>query len=728
DSAERRLVLSVTDRSNEAAHRDRVERDLFLDQKILDEMPLAYCIADAQGTIGAVNSRFVKLMGRPADQLIGTGIADWIDRPVKTQGPIYQGDYALVAEPSGRVAKLSTLPFQQGDYALVAEPTGRVVKLSTLPLLTQQGGSEYVYFFDDITAFKQRALTDNAELERLQRTLDGVEDGIITTNADGFIQYMNPFAQRLTGLVEHQYKGMAFGQVIHLIDEKKREPLVDPATRAIRIGKTVKFRQDVLLIGEHKQELAVDVAATPVHDRTKTVIGSVIVMKDVAEQRSLSHQMHMHASLDPLTGLINRRELLSLLQRLQSETEERSRQHTLCYMDLDKFKVVNDTCGHNAGDELLRQVSNLMSECLRANDVLARIGGDEFCAVLLNTATEHGAAVAEKIRDAVKRFRFTWDGKFFEIGVSIGLFGLQPGLGVEETISAADQACYHAKEQGRDRVYVASAPQRDKGTPPPAPWSERLSAAADHDYFRLFSWDAQALQAGHQSAPTYREVLLQLHEPNQAPLTASAFMPSAQRLNLVPSIERWGIGKLLSRLPPAAPPLDPPVVHAIHLSSVTLADSSFTAFLFEQSKHFGISPQQICFEISEDDLVQNFSLVQSFMLAGKKAGYRFCLGQFGGGISSFGYIRNLPLDFLKIDSSLTGRAGSDPIDAAIVRAIQDIGEHMHVRLVAQNVQDQSTREFLSALGIHYGQGPLFSQPIPLEPARPAPSADAGRQK
>lgn len=690
-TGESRVVCAMRDRSEEANYRQHIERDNDVRHKILDEMPVALCITDDKAQIKAVNASFAKLTAKNPQQLIGTSVTDWVPNQPATQGLSYRGEHAIQAVPQGRVARLSILP-----------------------LLNPEGENEYVYFFEDITTFKQQAQADAAELDRLQQTLDGIADGIITTNEDGFIQYLNPYAQKLTGLAELQYKGMAFGQVVHLIDEKKREPLVDPAIRAMRIGKTVKFRQDVLFIRANRQELAVEIFATPVFDRKNTVIGAVIVMKDVAEQRTLSQQMQLRASRDPLTGLINRRELLSLLEGLQYEVEERSRQHTLCYMDLDKFKVVNDSCGHNAGDELLRQVSHLMNECLRATDVLARIGGDEFCAVLHNTSAENGAIVAEKIREAVKRFRFTWDDKFFEIGVSIGLFGLQPGLSLEETVTAADQACYHAKEAGRNQVYIATPAQRGTGKATLTPWSERLSEALDHDYFRLFRLDALRLQDKRHAGPAYHEVLLQLHEPNQLPLVASAFMPNAQRLNLGPSIERWVIGKLFSTIGASALNDTFPEVFAIQLSAATLTDTSFTSFLIEQGKHHAVSAHHICFEIAEDDLVQNFSVVQRFMLEGKKAGYGFCLSRFGGGVSSFAYLRNLPLDFLKIDGSLTHRLDSDPIDAVIVRAIQAISEHMNIRIITHYVQEQSTREFLGDLGVDYMLGP-GNELIPLEP-------------
>lgn len=685
---ETRLVCVLRNNTEEATYRQRLERELAIRRVILDEMPLGLCITNTRSKINVVNAAFAKLTDSDPRQLIGSSVANWLPN-LATQENLFQKEHNFQVKNGNRF-----------------------IRLNSLPLTTADQSKEYAYFFEDITAFKQKTSADGIALDRLQRTLDSITEGIITTNEHGFIQYMNPYARKLTGLDEHQYKGVSFAQAIPLIDEKKREPLVDPAIRALRIGKTVKFRQDVLYVTEDKQDLAVEISASPVWDNSKALIGAVVVMKDVAEQRTLSQQMQLRASRDPLTGLVNRRELVTLLEGLQYEVEEQDKRHTLCYMDLDKFKIVNDVCGHNAGDELLRQVSTLMNDCLRTSDMLARIGGDEFCAVLSNTSVENAVLVAEKIREAVKRFRFTWNDKFFEIGVSIGLFGLRSGLSVEETINSADQACYQAKEEGRDCIYITSTSKTDTEKPALAPWSERLAEALDHDYFRLFRLDAQPLNLDN-NIPEYHEILLQLHEPNQIPLISSAFMPNAQRLNLTASIERWVIGKLFSTISSWALDYSSKDVFAIQLSASTLAESSFVSFLSEQSRRHGVMTRHICFEIAEDDLVQNFSTVQNFMQEGKKMGYGFCLSRFGGGISSFAYLRNLPLDFLKIDSSLTYRLTSDPIDAVIVRAILSIGDRMQIRVIAQNVSNQAVKELLTSLGIDYTQG-SNKEILPLE--------------
>ncbi|MGX2040315.1 diguanylate cyclase [Methylocaldum sp. MU1018] len=671
------LAVIVCDRTQEAAARERVERELALNRAILDEMPLGLCVADAEGKALAVNARLAELTGRTRSQLMDSALEEWLPRDAKTKGRILYG-----------------------EFAVEAGATSKTVKINTLKLPAPASGGEYVYFFDDVTLLRQQAQTSAEEAERLQLTLDGIAEGIITTNPDGFIQYLNPHARQLTGLDGHEYVGMPIGKVLRLTDEKKRRPLADPVLRAMRIGKTIRFRQDVLLLSEGKPELAVEISATPIFDRKQTLLGGVVVLKDVSEQRLLARQMQMRASRDPLTGLVNRRELLSVLESLQYEVDEHHRQHSLCYMDLDKFKIVNDSCGHPAGDELLRQMSRLMGECLRSQDILARIGGDEFCAVLPNTRPEDARSVAERIRESVKSFRFSWDGKYFEIGISIGIVGLKPGLGVEENLGAADQACYEAKERGRDLVYVSVGREQEGDKLVPAPWHERLLEALEHDYFHFSFRDACFLHENPRSAPGYREILLQLREPERMPLVASAFMPNAQRSNLVPAIERWAISKLFSL------PRQPGDAHvcAIPLSAATLSENGFVSFLSEQSERHRVPPSSICFEIAENDLVQNYSLVQDFISKGRAQGYRFCLSQFGGGVSSFAYIRNLPLDFLKIDDSLTYRVEIDDIDEAIVSAIQNIAEHMNILTIAQNVNGRTLLERLRTLGIHYAQG------------------------
>jgi len=680
---ESRQVCVVRDRSSETIHYEAIEQENTLRQKIIDDMPVGLCIVDHLAKIKAVNSAFAKLISADPKQLTGSAISSLLPATFAKHQLVYQGEISISAPQNPRT-----------------------VRINTLSLKTADGHDEHVYFLEDITAFKQQMQMDSTELYRLQQTLDSITDAIITTNENGFIQYINPYAQKLTGLAEHQYKGLPFGQVVQLVDEKKREALVDPAIRAIRIGKTVKFRQDVLFIKGDRQELAVEISATPFSDRNNTVLGTVIVMKDVAKQRTLSQQMQHRASRDPLTGLINRRELLSLLESLQYEVEEQSRQHTLCYMDLDKFKVVNDSCGHQAGDELLRQVSHLMNDCMRASDVLARVGGDEFCAVFYNTSVENSRIVAEKIRDEVNRFRFAWENMFFDIGISIGLSGLQPYMTIEELVSAADQACYQAKERGRDCVYIASDSERSGERAISTPWNERLAQALDHDYFRLFCADAEAIQSAETSIPVYHEITLQLHEPSQSPLVASAFMPNAQRLNLTTTIERWSIGKLFATIAKRGEPSSTGhqrEVFAIPVSTSTMAENDFLAFLTDKSRVHGVSAQQICLEIAEDDLVQNYSSAQHFMQLARQQGYTFCLSRFGSGVSSFAYLRNLPLEFIKIDSSLTQQLDTDPIDGIIVHAIKSIGEHMQIRIVCHHLEHPNLRDTVCQLGVDYIQ-------------------------
>jgi|GEM_PF-1794364 len=673
------LAVIVRDRTEEAAARDRIDRELALNRTILEDMPLGLCVATAEGKALAVNARLAELTGRPRSQLLDSEVEEWLPRDPKTKGRVLYGEFTIRTDGATKSIKVHTLA-------------------------PRTGAGEYVYFLDDVSLYRQQMQSNADESERLQLILDSIGEGIIVTNKDGFIQYLNPHAKYLTGLEEQQYEGMPVGKVLHLMDERKHRPLADPVLRAMSIGKTVKFRQDVLLLSESKPELAVEISATPVFDHKQALIGCVVVLKDVSEQRLLARQMKMRASRDPLTGLVNRRELLSILETLQYEVDEYHKQHALCYMDLDKFKVVNDTCGHHAGDELLRQVSHMMSECLRAQDILARIGGDEFCAVLPSTSPQDAESVAERIRESVKSFRFSWDGKYFEIGISIGITELKPGLGVEQNLDIADQACYTAKEKGRDLVYISTG-QEEEGKSVLSPWNERLFEAMEHDYFQFSFREARFLHGSASSVPAFCEILLQLCEPDQTPLAASAFMPNAHRLNLVPVIERWAICKLFSSIHLFAPaPSNDLRVYAISLSAVTLSESSFISFLIEQSERHRIPPSSICFVIAENDLVQNYSLVQDFMSRCKEQGYRFCLNQFGGGVSSFAYVRNLPLDFLKIDDGLTHRIEVDGIDKAIVSAIQNIAENMNILTIAQNVNSPSRLERLRTLGIHYAQG------------------------
>ncbi|WP_150047475.1 diguanylate cyclase [Methylomonas rhizoryzae] len=679
------FALTLQDRTEQYHAAAHAAEERALAWSLLSALPAGLCLVDAHNRIVRSNPKFADILQTGENSLRDTPINHWLPNLPASANYGYQGEFSLRSGTSELRLRLHKLRF------------------------TELGDAKAAYLVEDVSQSYRQTSRTAYELERFHSILESIGEGIVITDQDGFIQTLNQSAQRLTGLTEQQYRGLPFGQIVRLIDERKRQALADPAIRAIRVGKTVKFRQDVLFVGDNQQELAVEVSATPIFTGDHKVSGAAIVIRDVSEQRSTSQKMHQRASCDPLTGLINRRELLTQLESLQYEVDEQAKQHILCYMDLDKFKIVNDTCGHNAGDELLRQVSHLMKNCLRTTDMLARIGGDEFCAVLRDSNAENAINVAEKLRESVQRFRFTWEGKVFEIGVSIGLFALLPGLSVEETIAAADNACYKAKEGGRNRVHVASGGEKS-GDKPLLPWNQRLSEALDHDYFQL---QVNTSPVHADGLPDYMDVILQLHEPGHTPLIPSAFMPNAHRLKMDSAIERWAIGKLFGLLSVPSRQLANQRIYALPVSVATLSDADFMPFLSEQSARNGVNPQCICFEIAEEDFLQNFSALRDVVSDARDAGYRICLTRFSGGASSFVYLRSLKVDFLKIDKALTGRIAEEPIDAYLVQAIQSIARYLGIATLATNPAGPELEAFLLQLGVDYRQSAQTTL-IPLE--------------
>jgi len=426
--------------------------------------------------------------------------------------------------------------------------------------------------------------------------------------------------------------------------------------------------------------------------------------------RELTHQ----ASHDALTGIPNRREFERRLTEILARPVVEGPMDVLCYLDLDQFKVVNDTCGHVAGDELLRQVTQLVRDQLRASDTLARLGGDEFGLILQACPLPRALEIAEQIREAIADFRFGWEGKAFSIGVSIGIVEIsasQRELG--PLLSAADAACYAAKEQGRNRLHVYQADDSalvlQHGQ---MQWVTRLQEALDHDRLRLY---VQPIVPLHEEAnePTHFEILVRLEEEGKL-ILPGAFLPAAERYGLMARIDQWVVNNTLAWMGDRLRQngrLDG--VYCINLSGASLSDERFRQNLHATLEQLHLPTGALCFEITETAAIANLSKVVHFIGEVKRLGCLFALDDFGSGLSSFAYLKNLPVDFLKIDGSFIKDIESDPIDLAMVQAINAIGHVMGLRTVAEFVSSASILERVRELGVDFAQGWHLGEPQPL---------------
>jgi diguanylate cyclase (GGDEF)-like protein/PAS domain S-box-containing protein len=559
------------------------------------------------------------------------------------------------------------------------------------------------------------------ELERekglAQTTLESIGDGVITTDMTGAVTYVNPAAEQLTGWSNADARGLALPRVLKLIDDASGQLISDPVKRCLQEGDSYRLSDQTLLIHRsEKQDFSVEVAISPIHDAQGRSAGTVLILHDVTEIRGIARRMSYQASHDALTGLVNRHEFERRLRRALENARSEARHHAICYLDLDQFKVVNDTCGHIAGDELLRQLAAVLQGGVRESDTLGRLGGDEFAVLLEGCPLERAIKIAEGLRHTVQNFRFAWQDHVFEIGVSVGLVPINADSGsLTEVLSAADAACYVAKDCGRDRIHVYQPDQKTVAQRHgEQQWVSRISAALEEGRVHLYSQQAMPLSAKARTHD-YSEILLRLYDENGEPVPNAAFLPAAKRYNMMPTIDRWVIRKFCSMISEHRPwPTNPPGIFAINLSGQSLSDESFLDFVTDQLEQRGVEADDICFEITETAAIANLTRAMRFISILKDMGAHFALDDFGSGLSSFAYLKNLRVDYLKIDGSFIRDTDDDPVDYAMVEIINQIGHVMDIRTIAESVEQQKVLAKLREMGVDYAQGFTIAKPGPLE--------------
>jgi diguanylate cyclase (GGDEF)-like protein len=441
-------------------------------------------------------------------------------------------------------------------------------------------------------------------------------------------------------------------------------------------------------------------------------MGAVIVIQDVSHTRRLTRQLSYQASHDLLTGLYNRRKFEEYLEEILINVREEDRHHALFYLDLDNFKIVNDTCGHVAGDELLKQLPALFNEVLRSGDIIARLGGDEFGIILENCGIQKAASIADKIRQKIKDYRFIWDDRTFEIGVSVGVIAINAdNAEMSQVLSSADVACYAAKDSGRNRVHIYEP--SDKVVSErygQMHWTARISKALEEGRFQLYQ---QPIVGVTSKQSNHLEILLRMIDEDGNVIPPGAFMPAAERYGLMPDIDRWVIHevfKFVGKNDPVDPIQGTECVFAVNLSGDSINDEGLLEYILEQKKWHKISLQNICFEITETVAISNLSKASAFINVLKEHGCQFALDDFGSGLSSFAYLKNLPVNYLKIDGSFVRDISRDMIDRTMVESIQQIGSVMHLMTIAEHVEDESTLNILQEIGVDYAQGFYLGRP------------------
>jgi diguanylate cyclase (GGDEF)-like protein/PAS domain S-box-containing protein len=569
-----------------------------------------------------------------------------------------------------------------------------------------------------------------AEKELAQVTLASIGDGVLATDGEGRVKYLNPVAEKLTGWERAEALGKPLPEIFHLSESEQR--IDDVLRHCLEDGRSFRLAERVSLERRDGRHYGIESTCAPIRASDGRIIGAVLVFQDVSDKRLMALQLAHQATHDELTGLLNRQAFDGHLQRALEEARSLSNTHALCYMDLDQFKLVNDTCGHLAGDELLCRVTALLQDSMRDTDLVARLGGDEF-GVLLTRCPLEGAErqVAELLR-ALNQFRFTWRDKTFAVGASIGLVPITRDFRtVAHLLSAADHACYAAKEKGRNRIQVYQADDatfiRRHGD---MNWVVRIQQTLEQDRFRLFSQQIQPLTP--EAAPgLYFEVLLRMLEDDGRIHLPSDFIHAAERYGLMRSIDRWVIRCCIKTLMDQPPPfLDLLRLCSINLSAVSLGDDELLGFVEEELDTSGVPAGKLCFELTETAAIESLPQARRLMERLAARGVRFALDDFGTGMSSYGYLKELPVSFLKIDGKFIKDVVTDPLDRAMVESINQVGHVMGVRTIAEGVTSAAVVQRLRLLGVDFAQGNWISAPRPLAsetmPTRPPQSSESDR--
>lgn len=600
----------------------------------------------------------------------------------------------------------ATQKISGGDYDLRIPVTSR----DEIGVLANNFNTMTDAIRNRIEALHQSEHALHEEKERAEVTLHSIGDGVITTDLQGRVLYLNPMAEILTGYTQAQATGKPIETIYHVQDQVSGSQLANPARLCLAEDTVISGVNLAQLVSADGRSYAVEETAAPIRGKTGDTIGAVLVFHDVTEARETSRKLAYQATHDALTGLINRREFERLVEEALQDAKANGTSSAFCYMDLDQFKVVNDTCGHIAGDRLLVELATMIQHRVNENDTLARLGGDEFGVLMRNIPLHEARALAEELRNRVRDYRFLWDGQTFEVGISIGVVPIRPDTNsVVEVFSNADIACFVAKDMGRNQIHVSNLNDVEQARrQQEMQWSVRIPSALENDRFVLHYQKITPLDASSGESPRC-ELLVRMLEEDGSLILPGRLIPAAERFRHMPEIDRWVIHNALKLIVQHGDRLGM-AAYAINLSGQSLGQADLLDFVKREILRSGIKPSLITFEITETAAIRNVSHAARFMSELKKLGCQFSLDDFGSGLSSFGYLKMLPVDYLKIDGSFVRNMLHDDHDRSIVIAIAQIAKTLNIACVAEWVEDEATLMALKEIGVDYGQGFFLHRP------------------
>ena len=691
-----RLFDALGERDEKIQGRDRLFKDFAR------TLPEIVIIHDEK--ILLANESAASLVGLESARLVGRDIADLVKPAYRA---LFRKNVAMrmAGEEAPRRIEMQLI---NGDQ------TGLWVEAQSSNI--EFGGKRAILTVArDVSHRKSLEVSLSRSKRQAQYTLESISEGVITTDNDGRIDYMNLAAETLIGANRDDAAGHRVGELFTLVDDADRRPLGDPVERCLAMRRRVNMgRRAVLVSSDGELEHSVEITASPVRGPSNSISGTVVVFHDVSELRGLTRTMSYQATHDPLTGLVNRREFERRLDEAMDTAHAEEAVHIVFYMDLDRFKAVNDSCGHLAGDNMLREVAALIKDQVRDSDFVGRLGGDEFGALLIGCPIDKSRQIAADICNAVADYRFVWKDKIFNIGISIGLVEVSHSSGtLQDVMSAADSACYMAKQQGRGQVHVYSsrdeAVARERGD---IQWLRQLQTALHEDSFELAVQPIIAMSGRADSGPSV-EVLIRLNDGHSRPTNSAEFLRPAERYQMMPQIDRWVINTALAAISGSEIKLPAHRSCAINLSSQTIGDEAFLGFVVDALDRTGVAPSSICFEVTETAILSNVQHAQRFIEVLHGIGCEFSLDDFGSGLGSFSSLKHLPIDYLKIDGTYTRNLQSDLVNQEMVAAMIKLARTMHFRVVAEQVEHQEDFDWLRDIGVDFVQGHFVESPTLL---------------
>lgn len=674
----------------------KVERTVATDDEWSDyrnafalvSAPLA--LVDVQGRIDDVNAAFIEMTGQPRARLLGSRVARLIERD----------DRARV------LSALADLEHEsRSELRVRLDLTGAAVCPATL-IVHRFGEPGQRRRIVEVELTQEVPLTD-AVLPDMQTCSDALSEGVLVIESRGRIVSMNRAAERLTGWTRAEALGLQHEEVLQWQGLQRdfvwRQFQTTPPVQDSNVA------QDVMLQSRdgHRVKLRIRTLMMPGAEGLTQVM---LLMEDITEQTLLAEELEYRSSHDLVTGLLNRDEFERRLSVALGESRHDKIEYLLCYLDLDQFKIVNDTLGHYAGDELLRQVASQIRAVARPGDAVARLGGDEFGLLLQDMDEPRGRVLIETLLETLRNHRFQWGNRQHSISVSIGVTSVNAETETTaRALADADAACYAAKDAGRDRAYWALAGDEEvRRRHGEMHMISEIAHALNESRLELHYEDV--VDTEEPSRVVYRELLVRMRDSEGQMVPPSSFIVAAERYFLMPTLDRWIIQtalNMLSQLPPDG------IIYAVNISGMSLSDETVLADVPNMVRESGIAPQRLCFEITETAAISHLSLVVHFMQEMTDLGCRFALDDFGAGMASFSYLKALPVHFLKIDGSFVRSMAASRVDRGMVEAINSIGHEMGLRTIAEHVEDQCLLETLREMGVDLAQGHFLGKDVPL---------------